>query len=789
MKRIMAKNERITENIVRKKLEVVGITDANGFMIDEQKSQNPLIEKLLKTASKSGGGVGKPEFIISNPKDRDFILVIECKADIKKHQSSTGDQYKDYAIDGVLLYSANLAKEFNVLSIAVSGQDETELKIDVFLQAKGESSSQPLRDDGINRVLVRDIVSWESFSRYMMFDEGVAQCRTRGLNKFSRDLHNYLRDYGKITEAQKPLLVSGVLLALMKPGFRASFSNYVGQELAIETFRAITDIINQAKLGVNQEAKKKAVVNAFRFIEDHPELQKIDKGKDESPLARIIRDIDREVRPFTQAHYDFDIIGDFYGEFIRYTGGDKQGLGIVLTPKHITDLFADLAKLNKNSVVLDTCCGTGGFLISAMKKMTKDVSESDKIKILEHSLIGIEQEPQMFALAVSNMILRGDGKTNLYQGSCFDEEIFEQIKNKATVGFINPPYSQKGENLHEWNFVITLLNGLQKNATGIVIVPMSLAIAQHPLREQLLKEHRLEAVMSMPDDLFYPVGVVVCIMVFTAHTPHKSDENHETWFGYWKDDGFRKDRVEGRIATNRWIKIRDNWLNVYRRTKSPGKSVWRKVGVENEWCVEAYLETDYSRLAQDSFEFNIKKYIAYKILNFEDNISSSPFFEDKNFIFSVHVWKQFSINDLFEVAGTKTTPKRQLEDIGKGKYPYITTQSTNNGVEGFYNFYTEEGNVLVIDSAVAGFCSYQGESFSASDHVEKLLPKFKLNKFVGLFLQTIINLEQFRYSYGRKFNQIKIRSTKIKLPVNEKGEPDWLFMENFIKTLPYSSAI
>src|SRR3989344_6013383 len=109
-------------------------------------------------------------------------------------------------------------------------------------------------------------------------------------------------------------------------------------------------------------------------------------------------------------------------------------------------------------------------------------------KILQNSLIGVEQEPSMFALAVSNMILRGDGKTNLYQGSCFDDEIFNQIKNKATAGFINPPYSQKGENLHEWNFVIQLLNALQKNATGIIIVPMSLAIAPHPLREQILRE-------------------------------------------------------------------------------------------------------------------------------------------------------------------------------------------------------------------------------------------------------------------------------------------------------------
>ncbi len=605
----MSKNEKITENIVRKKLEKAGITEASGFVVDEQKSQNSLIIKLLKTASKFGDGVGKPEFIIFSPKDRDFVLIIECKADIKKHRSPKGDQYRDYAVDGVLLYSAHLSKEFNVLSVAVSGQNENELKVDVFLQAKGELSAQPLRDDGANRVLVKDIVSWNAFLRYAMFNEGLATARKKGLNKFSCDLHNYMRDYGHITEAQKPLLMSGILLALMKQGYQLSYQKYEGQDLAKETFRAISDVISQAKLGVNQEEKKKAVINSFRFIEDHPELQKIDKNKNESPLARIVKDIDREVRPFTQSHYDYDIIGDFYGEFIRYTGGDKQGLGIVLTPKHITDIFADLAKLNKNAVVLDTCCGTGGFLISAMKKMTKGASENEKAKILENSLIGVEQEPSMFALAVSNMILRGDGKTNLYQGSCFDQEIFEQIKNKATAGFINPPYSQKGENLHEWNFVITLLDALQKNATGIVIVPMSLAIAQHPLRERLLKEHRLEAVMSMPDDLFYPVGVVACIMVFTAHTPHQSDDHHETWFGYWKDDGFRKDKREGRIPTERWPEIRKKWLIDFTNRKvEPGISVRKQVDSDDEWCAEAYLETDYSDISEKDFIKSLQKY-------------------------------------------------------------------------------------------------------------------------------------------------------------------------------------
>ena len=594
---------------------MVAISDSAGFCIEEQKSENPRINRLLQSASKSGNGAGRPEWIISRVDNNDFLLIIECKADPRHHESPKRDQYNDYAVDGVLLYASHLAKEYNVIAIAVSGQTEQELKISTYLHPKGTTAPSILCDT--KKVPVKDIISWQDYIRYATYDENLANARKRDLNRFSRDLHNYLRDYAKITVAQMPLLVSGVLIALMEKGFKVAYPKYVGSELAQKTFQAIKDEISQTTLGVNQDEKKRAIINAFSFIEYHPELQKIDKKKNESPLEHIVREIDSEMKPFTHDRFDFDVIGNFYGEFIRYTGGDAQGLGIVLTPKHITELFVDLAKLDKNDKVLDTCCGTGGFLISAMKKMTEGVGEEERKKILEKSLIGIEQEPSMFALAVSNMILWGDGKTNLYQGSCFDEEIFKQVKNQASVGFINPPYSQKGENLHEWDFVIQLLNALQKNATGIVIVPMSLAIAQHPLRERLLKEHRLEAVMSMPDDLFYPVGVVACIMVFTAHVPHESDKHHESWFGYWKDDGFRKDKKEGRIPTNRWPSIREEWLDMFRKKAIAGESVWKKVDMNDEWCAEAYLETDYSNVTEEDLKLVLKKYVAFKILQDE----------------------------------------------------------------------------------------------------------------------------------------------------------------------------
>ena len=152
-------------------------------------------------------------------------------------------------------------------------------------------------------------------------------------------------------------------------------------------------------------------------------------------------------------------------------------------------------------------------------------------------------------------------------------------------------------------------------------------------------------------------------------------------------------------------------------------------------------------------------------------------------------WKWFNYTDLFRISGSKTTPLEELETYGKGKYPYVTTQAVNNGVEGYYNYCTEKGGVLTVDSAVLGYCSYQENDFSASDHVEVLTPLFEMNRYIAIFLVTLINKEQYRYSYGRKCSQIKLRNSKIKLPVTAEGKPDWQFMEDYIKSLPFSKNI
>ena len=209
------------------------------------------------------------------------------------------------------------------------------------------------------------------------------------------------------------------------------------------------------------------------------------------------------------------------------------------------------------------------------------------------------------------------------------------------------------------------------------------------------------------------------------------------------------------------------------------------------------LSGDRLKLEKISLLINKKgkidfKFIENKVNKISNNIYSivkKNSLKRKKIEFSKVEWKYFFINQLFDVEGSKSFNKQEAEEYGSGANPYVCTSAENNGVEGFYNISTEEGNVLTIDSATIGSCFYQPKKFIASDHVEKLIPKFPMNKYLAMFIVTIINLEKFRYGYGRKFAQIRINETKIKLPANKKGEPNFEFMSQYIMSLPYSANL
>ncbi|MDQ2949608.1 MAG: SAM-dependent methyltransferase, partial [Acidobacteriota bacterium] len=347
--------------------------------------------------------------------------------------------------------------------------------------------------------------------------------------------------------------------------------------------------------------------------------KKASDQQDNYVLRDITDRLHKTVLPLiTLGDKGYDVLGRFYREFIRYAGTDKK-TGLVLTPQHITEFFGDVVNLNVNDVVLDSCCGSGGFLISAMKYMLDKAGADEKKRraIKENQLVGIERRTDMFTFACSNMMMSGDGKSHIYQGDSFAQDIIAKVHTlKPTVAFLNPPYDV-GED-GQLEFIENALACLQPGGRCAAIVQMSCVTSASAravaVRERLLESHTLSGVFSMPAELFHPVGVITCIMVFDAHKPQP--KGYKTFFGYFKDDGFLKTKHMGRIDKGDWNAIRSRWLDLFvNREKEVGLSVLAAVTAEDEWCAEAHMETDYSTITQGDFEEVVKNYAMFRLIS------------------------------------------------------------------------------------------------------------------------------------------------------------------------------
>ena len=289
--------------------------------------------------------------------------------------------------------------------------------------------------------------------------------------------------------------------------------------------------------------------------------------------------------------------------------------GTVFTPEHIAGLFCELADLKYDDVLFEPCLGTGALLRAGVNRLIS--MPENEGKDITSQIHAVEKDKNMYDEAIKSELLRDN--SNVLYGDFFDvdtSDIKERVK--PTVGFINPPYSlgsKANPNLYELNFVERLLDCLISEGKVIAIIPMSCAIGTKKevsdIKKRILEKHTLDAVMSMPGNLFYPVGVCTCIMIFTAHKKHCVSE--KSWFGYWKDDGFVIRKNKGRIDGGSWGKIKDKWVSAYRcRSEKAGFSVLKDVTGTDEWLAEAYMETDYSKLTQRDFEKTVADYLIYQ---------------------------------------------------------------------------------------------------------------------------------------------------------------------------------
>jgi type I restriction enzyme M protein len=611
-------NERNTENIVRDHFKNDPLF--NIIKWEEQKSMNKRVIEVLQWGKSGGKWIAKPEFLITFPQgNMDYLIVIECKASPKDHESKnpaerTNEKAVKYAVDGVLYYAEKLKEEYDVIAIAISGETQSELMVSNFHWKKWAKSSEKLSDNellGINDYL--KIFANEQFAESLKQVDIIQKAIA---------LNEEYQAYS-ITEMTRCTIVSAILLALTNETFRASYHTLSDSpDIAKALLSAIETVLKQ-----HEVRNKNEMIGEYSKIANEPifrqnevkHSRKKEREKSVEVVKEMIRYLHKNVYPLTQMEQSgLDVLGRFYTEFIRYAGGE-WGQWLVLTPAHVTDLFCDLASVDRDSIVYDPCCGTGGFLISAMKRMLASAGwdEDKKLEIRKNQLIGVELRPSMFTYACSNMMMRWDGKSNIYCGDCFPYEDIIKNTHKPTVAFLNPPYDVG--TAWQMQFIEHTLNVVAPQKWWVVaIVQMSVGIKNEKdliaAKKRVLQNHRLHAVLSMPDELFNPSATVVTsIMVFRAGEKH---EWRKTWFGYFKDDGFEKRKHKGRIdARGKWKSIKKTWLDAYHNLDEiSGLSVKAEVRAEDEWCAEAYMETDYMTLTDRDFEKKMNDYIAFKFL-------------------------------------------------------------------------------------------------------------------------------------------------------------------------------
>ena len=602
-------NESKTLNLFRSKLRDMGYYDNPDIVIEEQKSDSKAIDKLLKHASKSGEGCGYPDFIIHSRKYSDFIIVVECKAEISRHSSETLDSYNNYAVDGALLYSSFLSREFDVVAIGFSGEQENLCRISHYLQITRDHRSYPYFDHA-------DLLSFDDYYNGLKKSQYKFNQDFSELISYTKELNEVLHAM-KIKESKRALLISAIMIALKNERFKAEYTGYPSHDILISNmYDAVCFELDKSDVPDRNKMSLKA---SYEFLMTNTVLS---DPKNHLFVTNLINECDKRINGFMVTHKYIDTVSHFSVEFLRYANNDK-GLGIVLTPPHITELFTELAEVNKDSIVLDNCAGTGGFLVSAMKKMLKDaggrLAKEEAIK--DKQLVGIEFDDEIYTLLISNMIMHRDGRTNIMLGDTLNEADCKTISKTfhPTVGLLNPPYKNKKRGTEELKFVLANLSMLEKGGRCIALVPLSCVIetkgTAFALKQLLLEGNRLEGVLSLPEELFAnsKVNTVTCAVILTAGIPHP--KGYKTWFGYCREDGFVKKKNIGRIDFNHtWPQIKEKWVNAFlNRDEISEFSVKKEVTADMEWCAEAYLQADYSQLSADDFTNTVKNYLLYNI--------------------------------------------------------------------------------------------------------------------------------------------------------------------------------
>lgn len=610
-----------------------------------ENTDNEFINIILNHSSKNkNGNVGLPDYIYVNEKKR-LLIMIELKSTIGQHEKEAIPQIKHYLscfIPGTLqsfgIYDAevnnalNELKKWNILGLAVSG--------DVAMEYSYRIDTFGIKIDTIVDMNINEIHSEDDY--LALFENLNLEEISSRISQASNRINNLLYS---VKEDKRPTLLSILLISLYesKNGknrnlFREQFESYNPKQLMKQIGIVVPDILGEDGENLPKE-KIDMIMREFNTFENEKDLLETDT------IKTILTILKNNVIPLFDTRNNYDIIGKFYQEFLRYAGIVDVQSGIILTPEHVSELFTNLVDLKKDDVIFDSCCGTGSFLIAAMNKLMELQTDSvGRENVRKKQLIGNELKSHMYILAISNMLFRGDGKSNILNYDFFSPEFDEnfekklkELDEKPTIGFINPPYSgsftnyaelqkfksnknSNSKNKKPWMKEISFLEKMCKICSRyvVMIAPPQAFMSESDIRDNLLKENTLKAVINMPKDLFQPnASTGSSIIVIETNRPH--DFSKCVDFYNLKSDGFELAKKKGRRDVyKKWNGIKKRMLEDidapwYRNPKNINNIThcYVKIKKKDEWLIQAFSKVEFEKITKNDFEKTIKEFVIF----------------------------------------------------------------------------------------------------------------------------------------------------------------------------------
>lgn len=627
---------------------------------------------------------GYPDFFYETER---YAIVVEAKASVNQYKKACNDS-KFYAKVN------NLKKD--IFAISIAGQNTDEYKSGLFYIIDGGKIKE-WDTDG-------KLLSLEDIAKIYKKIKYTDKISNEALKKKLKELNEVFQKY-QIKDTERSLFFSGLMIALKDENFIGSYEmvkepNESQQRSSNNKLisahylndKILESIVSQINDKANSHSKEFHWKDRFSFIKN------IDIPLNE--YKKIIKDIENTIFiPFREDEKQ-DVLSRAYKIFLS-RAGKIDNKNIILTPDHIKQLMVDLARLDVTDKVLDTCTGSGGFLMEALEQLVEMAKGNGKTidDIINNQLIGIESDPTLFALACSNMFLHNDGRSKLIFGSSLpsdnNKEVIEYIKSlKPNKCIINPPYEK---NL-PIQFVKQAIDYLDSNGRLIVIMPtttLNKNIGKGT--NEILRMARLDFVIKMPEHLFSEQGRTVNTSIFgftkTRHMP-----SDKVIFFNMQDDGLVSVQHKGRIDKyGKWDQIK--------------ASVIGRI-VNNDPNVGLY---DMRSIYKGK---NLNCY-GYKEIH-QPDVNLVPF------------------KKLFD-----TTTKGSLasDDAEPGNYPFITASEEWKS----HNNYDQDKEAIVYAVAASGSlgrCHYVSGKFIASNLYLVLTPKnpqkYPINMlFYSLYLNTI----------------------------------------------------